>query len=317
MSVLSTSVKNISDLMSIALKAEREAIRRYSLLAATMREGDNKSTADLFERLVNEEQEHEKLLLEWMAQEGIDENPDIGAISWQDPNISTSYRDEAHDPYQSSPYKALAFAVHNEEIAFRFYTHVAAHSDSEAVRKYAETLAKEELEHIALLRTERRRAYHAERETNEVEPRLDPKTVHNEMDLLAAAIQIDQILLNEMNKEINNLPEIRSLVSEIRLEIDTNKRTLHDRVLDKKESPGDDISNSLEKLKFHFDCVENKARTQAQEIQRLYAHCDRSFAFYSAIVETTADETVMLTAQKLTSLALDRLGVLNEASSEK
>lgn len=161
--------------MSIALQAEREAIRRYSQLAARMHEGSNESTAALFERMVLEEEEHVRLLKQWMAQEHIDENPDIGPISWRDPQVSTTYDDEARNPYYSTPYRALAFAVHNEEIAFRFYTHVAAESENEAVREYAEVLAREELGHAALLRAERRRAYHAERETCSAEPRLDQK----------------------------------------------------------------------------------------------------------------------------------------------
>jgi len=98
MNVLTIKVKTISDLMSIALKAEREAIRRYSLLATTMREGDNKPAADLFERMVIEEQKHEQWLLAWMTKEDVDENPDIDSIRWHDPNISTTYNDEAHDP---------------------------------------------------------------------------------------------------------------------------------------------------------------------------------------------------------------------------
>jgi hypothetical protein len=48
-------------------------------------------------------------------------------------------------------------------------------------------------------------------------------------------------------------------------------------------------------------------------LQRLSFDCDRSFAFYDAIVENTADESIMLTAQKLTSAALDRIGVLQQA----
>ena len=60
--MLPTNVKTVSDLMSIALQAEREAIRRYSRLASNMREGNNESAAALFERMVIEEQEHERLL---------------------------------------------------------------------------------------------------------------------------------------------------------------------------------------------------------------------------------------------------------------
>jgi ribosome assembly protein YihI (activator of Der GTPase) len=48
-------------------------------------------------------------------------------------------------------------------------------------------------------------------------------------------------------------------------------------------------------------------------LQRLCACCDRSFAFYDAIVETAADEKIMLEAQKLTSSALDRIGVIKQA----
>ena len=311
--MLSTNVKSTCDLMSIALQAEREAIRRYSQLTVKMRQGNNESAAALFERMVVEEQEHERLLLEWMAQENIDENQEIGPVSWRDPNISTTYNDEARDPYQSSPYRALAFAVHNEEIAFRFYTHVAAESEDKAVRQYAEILAREELGHAALLRAERRHAYHAEREANMVEPRLDPRAVHNEADLLAVAIHIDHCLADEMNAIAPNFPEISSLAREIRLQINSNKNTLHDKAINDKESPGVDITSNLEQLDSYNAYIERKAGAEDLRLQRLCACCDRSFAFYDAVVETAVDKNVMHAAQKLTSLALDRIGVLKQA----
>ena len=40
--MLSTNVKTTSDLMSIALQAEREAIKRYSQLASNMRKGNKR-----------------------------------------------------------------------------------------------------------------------------------------------------------------------------------------------------------------------------------------------------------------------------------
>ena len=310
--MLSTNVKTTGDLMSIALQAEREAIRRYSDLAEEMREGNNESAAALFERMVIEEQEHERLLLEWMEQENIDENPEIGSISWRDPNISTTYDDEARDPYYSTPYRALAFAVHNEEIAFRFYTHVAAESDNEAVCKYAEILAREELGHAALLRAERRRAYHAEREANVIEPRLDPKTVHNEADLLAAAIHIDHYLADEMKMFTSDSPEINSLEKETRQQIVSNENALSS-----KPSPGEDITRSLEKIKSYNSTMAENSDDPDSRLQRLCACCDRSFAFYDTVVETADDETIMLTAQKLTSSALDRIGILKQALGGK
>lgn len=307
--MLSTNVKTTSDLMSIALQAEREAIRRYSQLTVDMRKGGNESAAALFERMVIEEQEHERLLLEWMAQENIEENSETPPIRWRDPNISTTYDEEARDPYQSSPYRALAFAVHNEEIAFRFYTHVAAESDNATVRKYAEVLAREELGHAALMRAERRRAYHTEREADTVEPRLDPRAVHSEADLLAVAIHIDHYLVEEMNKIAAGSPEIDALAKETQLQIKNNKNALHDKASNNGVSPGLDITNNLKQLDAYS---ENNANPMKSSPERLLACCDRSFAFYDAVVETAADESVMLVAQELTSLALDRIALLKQ-----
>ncbi|PCJ85666.1 MAG: hypothetical protein COA54_10745 [Thiotrichaceae bacterium] len=317
MDVLSTNVKTTSDLMSIALQAEREAIRRYSILAATMREGNNDTAAALFERMVLEEQEHERLLLAWMLHEGIDENSTVAAITWRDPHISTTYNDEARDPYQSSPYRALAFAVHNEEIAFRFYTHVAANSENKSVRKYAEILAREELGHAALLRAERRLAFHAERKADRNEPRLDPKAVHNESDLLAVAIQIDHFLVKEMDALAKNSVEIKSLAREIRLQVTINENSLYDNAMNRQESPGTEITGNLQQIKSYNAYMGEKANAQSLKIQRLCACCDRSFSFYDAVVETTTNETVMLAAQKLSASALDRIGILKEAMGEE
>ena len=305
--MLATSVKTTSDLMSIALQAEREAIRRYSGLATTMREADNESTAALFERMVIEEQEHERLLLEWMKQENIAENPEIAPVKWRDPNISTTYDDEARDPQYSTPYRALAFAVHNEEIAFRFYTHVAADSKNEAVRKYAEILAREELGHAALLRAERRRAYHAERATSIIEPRLDPRTIYSETDLLTAAIHIDHHLADGMEHMAGESSEIETLVSETRQEITRNENSLNEEIL-----PGEDIIRDLEQVDLYNTQIAKTSNSSDARLNQLRACCDRSFAFYDAIVDTTSDEKIMLTAQRLTSSALDRIAILKK-----
>ena len=309
--MLSTNVKTTSDLMSIALQAEREAIRRYTMLAESMRKGDNKCAAALFERMVIEEVEHERLLLEWMIKEGIDENSNIEPIVWKDPHVSTVYNDEAYDPYYSTPYKALAFAVHNEEIAFRFYTHVEANSENEAVRKYAEVLAREELGHAALLRAERRLAYHNERGSEKDAPKLDPGLIQNEADLLAAAIHIDRYLESQMEIMTENKPEIEALIKETNQQISINEKTLSNKM-----PPGDEIINNLKQLKADHPKKSLRLDNPELEIQRLWSCCDRSFAFYDAVVETATDEAVMLTAQNLTSAALDRIGVLKEVFGE-
>lgn len=316
MNLLSTNVKTPSDLMSIALQTEREAIRRYTQLAAAMRDGHNQSAAELFERMVAEEREHESLLLAWMAEEGIKESSEIPAIRWHDPNIPTTYNEEARDPYQSSPYRALAFAVHNEEIAFRFYTHVAAHSENSKVREYAEELAREELGHAALLRAERRRAYHAEREANVLEPRLKPKLVRNEADLLAVSIHFDSVLLGEVSKIAEQSPEIKVLAGEIQSHINTNEKALQQHAVNKQQ-PGETMVRNIAEFKAYNDTAAEHAMTQEQRVQSLNASCDRSFSFYDAVVANTADEAVMLAAQNLSSSALDRIGVLKQVMSNE
>ena len=305
--MLSTNVKTTSDLMSIALAAEREAIKRYTKLVAMMQQGNNESSAALFQRMVIEEEEHERLLIEWMEQENIQENQNIGPISWSDPNVSTTYNEEAHDPFFSSPYKALAFAVHNEEIAFRFYTHVAANSDNETVRKYAEILAKEELGHAALLRAERRYAYHAERKSETKEPRLDPQAVHSDADLLVAAIHINQYLSEQMESIIKNKPEIKSLANE------TAQQTLQlEEELRSKVQPGQEVIENVNQLKQFRAKEPNNKEESDIELQRLWSCCDRSFSFYDSIVENASNEELYLEAQKLSSSALDKIGELKK-----
>ncbi len=312
--MFSINVKTTSDLMSIALQAEREAIRRYSELTVKMREAKNESAAALFERMVAEEEEHERLLQEWMAQEGIEENPDIAPVKWRDPNISTTYDEEARDPYQSSPYRALAFAVHNEEIAFHFYTHVAAESENEAVCKYAEVLAREELGHAALLRAERRRAYHAERDNNRVESVLEARMIHNESDLLTVAVYIDRYLLRAMNKlvesgslEADVASAVKSLIESTQQQIDS-----HEEMLGEEPVASQDTVNMLKQFESYNTELDKQARDLDSEIKRLWSSCDRSFAFYDSVVESTVDEAIMLVAQKLTASALDRIAVIKQ-----
>ena len=305
--MLSTRVKTVAELMSIALQAEREAVRRYSQLAADMREGDNDAAAALFERMVVEEKEHESLLLEWMARESIEEDPDIGPIRWRDPGASPGrYDDEARNPHYSTPYRALAFAVNNEEIAFRFYTHVAAEAENDNVRHYAETLAREELGHAALLRAERRLAYHAERQTGKAGARPEPAAIHNQAELLTLAIHIDRCLLRAMREIDTELPRLEALTRDTLKQIDQNEAVLQQ--LAAQPAQADIAASGVDFSQLEFDATDSLAA----KLVRLGVYCDRCFVLYDAIVETTADEAVLQSAQRLAASALDRIGVLKE-----
>ena len=195
--------------------------------------------------------------------------------------------------------------MHNEEIAFRFYTHVAANSDNKTVRKYAEVLAKEELGHAALLRAERRYAYHAERDANIKEPRLDPRAVHNEADLLAIAIHINHYLVEQMQSISKTKPELNLLKNKTEQQI--NK---YEEALKTKTIPNEDVTDNINQLKqYRVNELQNKDEPDI-ELQRLWSCCDRSFAFYDSIVETAEDEELLLAAQELTSSALEKIGEL-------
>jgi rubrerythrin len=309
--MLSTKVRSAQELISIALQAERQTARRYARLAADMPEAGNLSAAALFERMVLEEREHERKLVEWMARESLEEQTDIGPIRWRDPRVSTTYDDEARDPRYSTPYKALAFAVNNEENAFRFYTHVAADADNEAVRGYAEALAREELEHAELFRAERRRAYHAERDRSAAYPLPDPDAIQDETGLLATAIGLDRHFAEALEQPGIDSPRLAGLARETRQRISQKEALLEG--LSQTTPQVDEIIASIV-TQSDSDAADDRdgVATVASELQQLRIFCDRCFVFYDAVVDSTSDESIMHAAQTLASIALDRSAVLQQ-----
>ena len=135
--------------------------------------------------------------------------------------------------------------------------------------------------------------------------------MHNEADLLAAAIHIDLYLVEQMKAITYQAPEINSLAEETQNHINENEHAL-----DGKAVPGEDITSNLKQLKSYNSSENQKTNNENIEVHRLWACCDRSFAFYDAVVETAVDEEVMLAVQKLTSSVLDRIGVLKNVLIE-
>lgn len=309
--MLSANVRSTAELMSIALCAEHEAVRRYRELAAQMHSYGNDEAADLFERMVDEEQEHERLIEEWAKVEGIQLTADIGPIVWEDPQVATDYDNEATDPVHSTPYRALAFAAHNEDRAFRYYTHVAANAANENVREYAEILAREELGHAALLRSMRRRAWHAERKGGREEPYIDPASVHSLADLLAVAASMEQCLAEASAALSDNYPALEAVTADI-------QQSLAD-IAAKRQSagaPGPGINATVDAAKA---CAARTAASRNDAVTTLRQLCsdsDRCFAFYDFVVMHTKDETVLQAAQRLSESALIHIGTLRDTLAE-
>ncbi|MDH3831833.1 MAG: hypothetical protein OEU48_09200 [Gammaproteobacteria bacterium] len=307
--MLNIDVQTTGDLMSIALYAEHEAVRRYIRLAEAMHSYGNQEAASLFERMVEEERQHEHLIEEWANLEGIQLRTDIGPIRWEDPGVPTDYDGEAVDPAHSTPYRALAFAVHNEERAFRFYVHVAATADDETVREYAETLAQEELGHAALLRAMRRRAWRAEREADQDEPDIEPSIIHTLADLLAVAASAERCLEANLTAIADSRPELEKVGAFTHdILMDTEIR------LNAAGKPGKNVARAIESIENYKRKTTLMSNDPDALQQRLRSDSDRCFAFYDTVVAHTKDEAVMLAAQKLSASMLERIGMLQQNS---
>ena len=302
---MNLEIRSTTKLISIALAAEREAIRRYAELAGKMKEDGHDKVGALFERMVVEEQAHEQKLTEWAALAGLVIDEDIEPVKWEDPGVATTYDAEAIDPHLSSPYKALAFAVHNEERGFRFYSYVAAHSNDPGVCEYAEILAREELGHAALLRGHRRRAWHAQRQRTEAEPDIDPATIHNTADLLAATVCIEQYIAPLMDALGNEYPDLKLLAAGTQEGLAKNEKTLLE-----SDSPGTALAATLQSIASWRDRRSANPENSPGALRRLCGACNRSFEFYDAVVSLAEDESVMLAAQRQSATTLQRIAEL-------
>lgn len=150
------AVESMEELLAIARAMEQEAINGYVALAERMRSENRPDLATVFDALVSEEEGHLGAVDRW-----IDESD--GAIPVIVAPQEPLFDDEGAAvvaPELLNSYRAFSMAVRNEERAFVFWTYVAAHAPSEDIRLAAERMAKEELGHVAVLRRERRRAFH-------------------------------------------------------------------------------------------------------------------------------------------------------------
>ena len=159
------TVESMAQLFAIAAAMEQAAIDGYTKLANHMREENRLDLAEVFDRLIAEERDHLANVTRWSnAVTGAP--PDRSLAGW-DPQAS--FDDEDADiiaPELLSAYRAFSIAVRNEERAFSFWSYLAAQTSAGELRAAAEQMAREELEHVATLRRERRRAFHAQRESS-------------------------------------------------------------------------------------------------------------------------------------------------------
>lgn len=158
------TLESLDELFALANAMEQEAANRYTGLAEDMRRQNKGALAEVFAQLAAAEREHVDSVTRWsQSQRG--KAPDPALVRWKAPEtFDAETAMEIGTSRLSTPYRALAMAVRNEERAFAFWSYVAAYSKDTEIKQAAEAMAREELGHVSTLRKERRRTYHKEHE---------------------------------------------------------------------------------------------------------------------------------------------------------
>lgn len=299
--MLSTDISSTPELISIALAAGHKAGQRYARLASRMRRHDNEESAAVFDLLFADEQAYQDKISEWAALEDMQIDADAIPGEWDDPNVQTDYDVQARNPFRCTAYKALAYAVHNTERAFLFYTYVSADSSDADVCHHARVLAREELSRAEALRHRRRKAWHAQTEKITTS-RIDPRVINSVPDLLVVTICIEQYLGRLFKLAESKFTELKGLAGSTRQSLSVSEKALREG-----KPPGAGVMEALKKVGTWRDAMLSETRDASAALRRLSTDCDRSFAFYNSVVKTAEDEAVMLMAQQQSVLATQRI----------
>jgi len=146
-----------------------------------------------------------------------------------------------------------------------------------------------------------------------IEPKLDPDVIHNETDLLVAAIHIDRYVMDAMDRLDDDFAQINTLTMQTFKQLSQNKHVLNGKVLSDKTVPSEDVTINLKEITQYNEQMEERVDTPVLRLQRLCACCDRSFVFYKTVEETSSDEAIKTRAQELASSAYARQEILKQA----
>jgi len=155
-------LRSLDELFALANAMEQEAANKYAELAEEMRRQNRSELASVFADLEAAEREHVDSVTAW-SQSRRGKAPDPALVRWEAPEtFDSDTTAEIRTSRRMTAYRALSMAVRNEERAFAFWSYVAGFAEDPEIKKSAESMAREELGHVATLRKERRRAYHSE-----------------------------------------------------------------------------------------------------------------------------------------------------------
>ncbi|MCF8482758.1 MAG: hypothetical protein K9H25_20230 [Rhodospirillum sp.] len=204
-------VESRGDLLRIARAVEREAADRYATLVAEAERRGLVSLAKVFRRLELAERDHLERVTILEGEAGGDAGGAF-AFAWS-PGVSETGEVASNlieDLDVLTPWGILDLALTNEERAFAFYARVAAKTSDPEARRLAETLASEELDHVAWLRLHRLKAWPGEREArDELRPEAGlptPKASLRDLKIQARQIAEETMLRLEKVKGMSESP---------------------------------------------------------------------------------------------------------------
>ena len=270
-------VHSVAELSALAILLEQRAAQRFRLMAEAMAARGRDDLKDLFDRLAREEDRHEEAIRG--AAPGLDDR--LIKAHWP---AELGEPPRPPDPRQlasASVYQCLAEAVRNEDKAFRFFSYLAANAEDPALAARAEALAKEELAHAALLRRARRAAYH--RETPPVHGWPKARDVVSLEDLRRAALP-RELALSKCLERAGLDPAVSRTCARIQALLAAQGGA------------------ALEALSSTTGTLEEESSA--------------AFAFYDQVASNARDEALLLDAQALSALALERLKQLTPQDTE-
>lgn len=273
------------ELVALAAELEARAAVRFRALAARLSGEGRGDLASLFRRLAEEEETHREKVLALVA--GGDELPPVRE-DWL-ARLGLTEPADGSERVPPSLYECLARAVRSEDRAFAFYVSLAGYADSDEVRALAEVLAKEELEHAAVLRRARRAAYHRERARRDrwpVSPRDDTRR-----QFLAQAREAEAAFLGRLAPWTDRFPVLRAVRHVTLAAVGLS---------------GDGGASSA-----GADLMGSRAPADGEILRAALDEAQAAFDFYDRTVTQATRPEVLLEAQRLSDMALARIRLLN------
>jgi len=278
-------VRSLDEFFALAYAVETDAADHYAKIAEQLHAQDASALAEVFNRLTEVQRRHASKLASRATRRG--KNSLLGTdLPWPLPDTYDATPEEIAQSKLLTPYRALASAVRREERAFAFWTYVAAHAVNGEVRQAAEQMAMEELEHVSILRRERRQAFHAERSVPGA----------SETSVSAAALAAEERRLAELVKQ----DQVTFQESELTQAIIASSK---------------DAASKLDGLSAKDHPTLSLPRLPASLENNPLAISERLVEAYLTLAESSQNPRVLKVAQDLAAAAIYRLAMLRSHSA--